>query len=91
MQALYMREPFPLPKEFRRTPEEQRSPPMMVDLFKYTKIGAIIDVLEMFANSPYRFGENKPLRAFLQEALWRMPLGDCDLLWTSLCSEPPTN
>ncbi|KAL7713879.1 hypothetical protein QTN25_008610 [Entamoeba marina] len=80
------RETCLLPIEFCNDIETINPPPML-DLFKYTKIGAIIDVIETFANSPYRYGENKELLNFLTQKIWELPSSDIDLLSISLTSE----
>ena len=59
-----------------------------IDMTKYAKIGAIIDVLGVYAAGG-NFKEHKQLHEFFKTTIQQMPLDDFNLLELSLKAEPP--
>ncbi|BFU23106.1 RasGEF domain containing protein [Entamoeba histolytica HM-1:IMSS-B] len=67
---------------------ENNEPEYMIDLSKYARIGAVIDVLGTYSvGSNYK--ENKQMNEFFKSALQKLPLDDFSLLDLSLKVEPP--
>ena len=59
-----------------------------IDLSKYAKIGAVIDVLGVYAAGA-NFKEHKQLHEYFKTTIQHLPLDDFNLLDLSLKVEPP--
>lgn len=87
MQIERMQKMYDVPARYREGKEGIMGD-QMIDMSKYAKIGAVIDVLGTYAVGA-NYKENKQLHEFFKSTIQSLPLDDFKLLDISLQVEPP--